>query len=63
MSKKHNTKHQRSTSRYTARLRRRGETSASALMLDYIGCGNGRTPTLEERLRVGIRPPRRSDAG
>ena len=56
MSRKHNTKHARSRSRYWLRLRRRGETSASVRMVDYVTDGaNGRRPTVEERLAVGLR--------
>jgi len=42
MSRKHNTKHGRSKSRYPKRLAARGITAAAARMKDHIGVNKGK---------------------
>ena len=49
MSRKHNVAKQRSASNYPARLQRRGESSVSVRMADYIRCGIGSSPTAASR--------------
>lgn len=52
MSRKHNTKHQRSPSRYTDRLAARGETSAMVRM-PFIDRRGRKHPTADALLRKG----------
>lgn len=52
MSRKHNTKHRRTSGAYERRLRAMGATSGSVTMNDYVRCGIGQAPSAHDRAMV-----------